>query len=314
MFSQDARPTLGMPRPGGPSEPITRRVAFRCASPRGRARASFAPVRPPAEAEISAPEFPPRLDWLGVPFLRMDRLLGQHAVLVEFWDFARVHSLRTLPYLRAWHERYAGAGLQVIGVHSPGYSFGRDREAVERAVERLALPYPVVLDPDLAVWRLYGNRGWPGRYLFDRRSLLRFLHYGEGEYLETELAIQECLLRDRPRAGASGAARPAAPRGRARRAARAPDRGHRASRRPRPPGAGARLGDGEDWLEAADAGAAASFSFSAGGAFAVLSGDDVEPGLYETDGTVTAEAPGLRLHGVQFTPAPPAPSGSPGGA
>ena len=75
-----------------------------------------------------------------------------------------------------------------------------------------------------------------------------------------------------------------------------------------------------DWRKArtgsrrADAGAAASFSFSAGGAFAVLSGDDVEPGLYETDGTVTAEAPGLRLHAVQFTPAPPAPSGSPGAA
>ena len=156
------------------------------------------------------------MDWLGVPFLRMDRLLGQHAVLVEFWDFARVHSLRTLPYLRAWHERYAGAGLQVIGVHSPGYSFGRDREAVERAVERLALPYPVALDPDLVLWGLYGNRGWPGRYLFDRRSLLRFLHYGEGEYLETELAIQECLLEVDPELELPGSARPAASRGRAR--------------------------------------------------------------------------------------------------
>ena len=150
-------------------------------------------MRPPTEAEIPAPEFPSGLDWLGVPFLRMDRLIGQHAVLVEFWDFARVHSLRTLPYLSAWHERYAEAGLQVVGVHSPGYSFGRDREVVERAVERLELPYPVLLDPDLAVWRRYGNRGWPGRYLFDRRSLLRFVHYGEGEYPQTELAIQECL-------------------------------------------------------------------------------------------------------------------------
>ncbi len=271
-------------------------------------------MRPPAEAEISAPEFPPRLDWLGVPFLRMDRLLGQHAVLVEFWDFARVHSLRTLPYLRAWHERYAGAGLQVIGVHSPGYSFGRDREAVERAVARLALPYPVVLDPDLALWGLYGNRGWPGRYLFDRRSLLRFLHYGEGEYLETELAIQEALLEVDPELELPAPLDPLRPED-------APgvllepqtadivlpaDRGRLDLVRD--------WGEGEDWLEAADAGAAASFSFSAGGAFAVLSGDDVEPGLYETDGTVTAEAPGLRLHAVQFTPAPPAPSGSPGAA
>ena len=72
--------------------------------------------------------------------------------------------------------------------------------------------------------------------------------------------------------------------------------------------------EGEDWIEAADAGAAAGFTFSAGGAFAVLSGGEVEPGLYETDGTVTAGAPGLRLHGVQFTPVPPAPSGSREGA
>ena len=72
--------------------------------------------------------------------------------------------------------------------------------------------------------------------------------------------------------------------------------------------------DGEDWIEAADAGAAASFSFSGGGAYAVLSGAGVEPGLYEVDGAVEAESPGLRLHGVQFTPAPPAPAGSPSGA
>ena len=69
-------------------------------------------------------------------------------MLVEFWDFARVHSLRTLPYLKEWHARYAEAGLDVIGVHSPGYSFGRDRDTVLRAVERLAIPYPVLLDPD----------------------------------------------------------------------------------------------------------------------------------------------------------------------
>ena len=265
-------------------------------------------VRPPAEAEIPAPEFPPGLDWLGAPFLRMDRLLGKHAVLIEFWDFARVHSLRTLPYLRAWHERYAEAGLQVIGVHSPGYSFGRDRETVERAVERLEVPYPVVLDPDLAVWRRYGNRGWPGRYLFDRRSLLRFVHYGEGEYLETELAIQECL----PEIDAGlELPEPLEP--------LRPEDAPGVLMEPQTadivlPGDRDRLElvrdwtDGEDWIEAADAGAAASFTFSAGGAFAVLSGDDVEPGLYETDGTVTAESPGLRLHGVQFTPAPPAPS------
>ncbi|HEU0024508.1 MAG TPA: redoxin domain-containing protein [Thermoleophilaceae bacterium] len=268
-------------------------------------------VRPPAEAEISAPEFPPRMEWLGVPFRQMDRLLGQHAVLVEFWDFARVHSLRTLPYLRAWHERYAEAGLAVIGVHSPGYSFGRDRGPVERAVERLEVPYPVVLDPDLQIWRLYGNRGWPGRYLFDRTGLLRFYHYGEGEYLDTELAIQECLGEIDDEVSYAQPLEPLRPED-------APG----VLLRPQTadvalPGDRHRLQlvcdwvDGEDWIEASDAGAAATFEFSAGGAYAVLSGGGVEPGLYETEGTVTAAAPGLRLHGVQFTPEPPGPSGSP---
>src|ERR687894_466741 len=106
-------------------------------------------MRPPDGLELPAPEFPSGITWLGVPFLRMDRLMGRHVVLVEFWDFARVNSLRTLPYLQAWHERYADAGLQVVGVHSPGYSFGRDRETVGRAVDRLEVPYPVALDPGL---------------------------------------------------------------------------------------------------------------------------------------------------------------------
>jgi len=265
-------------------------------------------VRAPAEAEIYAPEFPPRLEWLNVAFLRMNTLLGRGAVLVEFWDFARVNSLRTLPYLRAWHERYADVGLRVIGIHSPGYSFGRDRALVERAVERLDVRYPVVLDPDLEVWRLYGNMGWPGRYLFDRTGKLALFHYGEGEYLDTELAIQECVGEEME---------PLSP--------VRPEDAPGALLEPQTadivlPAERDRLelvrdwASGDDWIEAADAGAAASFRYRAGAAYAVLSGGGVEPGLYETEGTVEAESPGLRLHGVQFTPLPPAPDGSPSAA
>ena len=108
-------------------------------------------MRPPAEAEIYAPEFPRGLEWLNVAFLRMNTLMGRGAVLVEFWDFARINSLRTLPYLKEWHSRYAGDGLRVIGVHTPGYSFGRERDTVARAVERLEIPYAVALDPDYEV-------------------------------------------------------------------------------------------------------------------------------------------------------------------
>lgn len=269
-------------------------------------------MRPPDEAEIPAPEFPARMDWLGVAFLRMDRLLGRHAVLIEFWDYARVNSVRTLPYLAAWHERYSDTGLRVIGVHSPGYSFGRERENVERAVERLEVPYPVLLDPELEVWRLYGNRGWPGRYLFDRKGLLRHMHYGEGGYEESERAIQECLLELDPDAELPEPLEPL----------RSEDEPN-VLLQPQTadislPAERARLElvrdwtDGEDWIEAADAGAAARFDFRAGEAYSVLSGAGLEPGLYETDGEVVAESPGLRLHGVQFTPLPPpSPSESP---
>ena len=262
-------------------------------------------MRPPADAELPAPEFPAGLEWLGVAFLRMDRLMGRSAALVEFWDFARVNSLRTLPYLKAWHERYADGGLRVIGVHSPGYSFGRDRALVERAVDRLEVPYAVALDPDFAVWRLYGNRGWPGRYLFDRRGLLRYYHYGEGDYSGTELAVQEVLGEIEPELELPPLLEPLRPE-------------DAAGVLLEPQTADVSLPadrdrvelvrdwtNGEDFLEAADAGASATVEFRAGGAFAVLSGAGREPGLYETDGTVVAEEAGLRLHGFQFTVAPP---------
>ena len=264
---------------------------------------------PPEDTEIPAPEFPPELEWLGVPFLRMDRLIGRHAVLVEFWDFARINSLRTLPYLEAWHERYAEPGLQVVAVESPGYSFARDPDVAARAVERLGVPFAVALDPDFGVWRLYGNRGWPGRYLFDRRGILRYYHYGEGDYAGTELAVQELLREIDPDVELPRVLEPIRPED-APGALLEPQTADIAL-----PADRERLElvrdwiDGEDYIEAADAGASAVVtSFRAGGAWAVLSGAGFEPGLYESDGTVTAEEAGLRLHGFQFTPLPPSPS------
>jgi hypothetical protein len=122
----------------------------------------------------------------------MDKQRGR-PVLVEFWDFCRVNSLRTLPYVRAWHERYADAGLRVIGVHTGAYPPSRDEDEVRAAVARLEIPYPVVIDTDLKVWDLYGNEGWPARYLWDPRGALFSLHYGEGAYAETEAELQELL-------------------------------------------------------------------------------------------------------------------------
>ena len=266
-------------------------------------------LRAPANPPIPAPEFPPGVEWLNVPFLRVDKLLGRRAVLIEFWDFARINSLRTLPYMRAWHERYAAAGLATIGVHSPGYSFGRDGERVATAVRRLGIEYLVCLDPRFEVWRAYSVRGWPARYLFDRRGLLRWFHFGEGDYEGTELAIQELLREIDPELDPPEPLAPVRPEdapgivleAQTADVALPADRDRVELVRD--------WIDGEDYVEAEDAGAGASVSFRAGGAWAVLSeGGLEEPGLYEVDGTVEAESPGLRLHGVQFTPGPPAPS------
>jgi hypothetical protein len=152
---------------------------------------AWPPVRAPPHT-IPAPPFPRDLPWINVAPLRMDKQIGR-PVLVEFWDFCRVNSLRTLPYLTAWHERYADRGLRVIGIHTGGFAISRDEANVRRAVERLGVPYPVVIDAQMELWDFYGNEGWPARYLWDTRGALFSLHYGEGAYEETEHEIQELL-------------------------------------------------------------------------------------------------------------------------
>src|SRR3984893_681713 len=148
-------------------------------------------MRPPV-ADIAAPLFPAKLPWVNVAMLRMDQQLGR-PVLIEFWDFCRVNSIRTLPYLKAWHERYEPDGLRVIGVHSAGFAPSADAEHGRAAVPRLDVPCPVVVDVEHEIWSLYGNLGWPARYVFDQQGMLAHYHYGEGAYGETELAIQGLL-------------------------------------------------------------------------------------------------------------------------
>lgn len=144
---------------------------------------------------LSAPPIPARLEWVNVAMLRMDQQLGR-PLLLEFWDFCRANSLRTLDYVRAWHERYAGAGLRVISAHAGAYPPSQDPDQVRAAVARLGIEHPVVIDADFHLWRDYGNEAWPARYLFDQRLNLHSMHYGEGAYDETEAEI--CALLDVP--------------------------------------------------------------------------------------------------------------------
>ena len=148
-------------------------------------------MRAPIDS-IVAPAFPVKAPWVNVKTLRMDQR-PPRPVLIEFWDFCRPNSLRTLPYLRAWHERYAEAGLRVIGVHASGFAASADPAQVADAVARLGIEYPVMVDVDYALWQEYENLGWPARYLWNAEGLLFEYHYGEGAYAETERAIQELL-------------------------------------------------------------------------------------------------------------------------
>ncbi len=130
--------------------------------------------------------------WFNSPPLAMRQLRGR-VVLVEFWDYTCVNCIRTLPYVKEWHARYKEKGLTVIGVHTPEFLFARYETNVERGIEEFGLTYPVVVDSNNELWEAFANRYWPTKYLIDGEGYLRYAHFGEGAYQETEATIQELL-------------------------------------------------------------------------------------------------------------------------
>jgi thiol-disulfide isomerase/thioredoxin len=130
--------------------------------------------------------------WLNSEPLTADGLHGSVG-LVDFWTYSCVNWLRTLPYVRAWQERYRDRGLVVVGVHAPEFGFEHDLDNVRRAATELGVGYPVVIDNDFTIWRSFENHYWPAVYLVDRDGRVRFDHFGEGAYEETERAIQRLL-------------------------------------------------------------------------------------------------------------------------
>ena len=144
----------------------------------------------PTDSDLSALDRAPV--WLNSEPLTAEELRGR-VVLVDIWTYSCVNWLRTLPYVRAWAERYRHPGLVVVGVHCPEFGFEHDLDNVRRATHQLGVDYPVVIDNDFAIWQSLANRYWPALYLADRDGRIRFHHFGEGNYDKTERAIQQLL-------------------------------------------------------------------------------------------------------------------------
>jgi hypothetical protein len=147
----------------------------------------------PGRDNIAAPDLPSGIPWVGAEPESMPALTAGGPALVHFIDFAQLNSVRTLPYVIEWAERYRDAGLSVIGVQAPRFPFGAEPETVAAGLDRLGVGFPVAIDADRQLWNSYGCEGWPSLFLWSLGGALAWAHFGEGEYLETELAIQEEL-------------------------------------------------------------------------------------------------------------------------
>ncbi len=139
-----------------------------------------------------APEFKGISNWINSEPLTMSDLQGK-VVLIDFWTYTCVNCIRTFPFLKEWHAKYAGHGLVIVGVHSPEFDFEKLPENVARSTAESGLLYPIAQDNDFETWRAYSNRYWPAKYLIDHNGVVRYTHFGEGAYDETEHWIRDVL-------------------------------------------------------------------------------------------------------------------------
>src|SRR6202012_3360168 len=133
------------------------------------------------------------VEWLNSKPLTAEDLKGK-VVLVDFWTYSCINCLRSIPYIRAWAEKYRDHGLVVIGVHAPEFAFERNVDNVKSAIATLKIGYPVAIDNDYKIWRAFDNEYWPAHYFIDADGKVRHHHFGEGEYAESERVIQQLLV------------------------------------------------------------------------------------------------------------------------
>jgi cytochrome c biogenesis protein CcdA/thiol-disulfide isomerase/thioredoxin len=145
--------------------------------------------------EGSFPGFDGAAKWLNSPPLKRDQLKGK-VIVVDFWTYSCINCLRSVPYVEAWAEKYKNEGLVVVGVHTPEFAFEKDPANVAKSLADLKITYPVAVDSDYAIWKAFHNQYWPAHYFIDARGEIRYHHFGEGKYAESEAVIQQ-LLREK---------------------------------------------------------------------------------------------------------------------
>jgi thiol-disulfide isomerase/thioredoxin len=177
--STDNRDTTEAPPPSRPG--LLRSIAHRLAG-------DFAL---PVEGRLAS--FAGATGWLNSEQLTPEGLRGR-VVLVDFWTYTCINWLRTLPYVRAWHAKYASAGLTIVGAHTPEFGFERDLDNVTPRTKALGVEYPIAVDSDYGVWRSFNNHFWPAAYIADAEGRIRYHHFGEEAYAQQEMVIQQLLI------------------------------------------------------------------------------------------------------------------------
>ncbi|MGO2570866.1 MAG: cytochrome c biogenesis protein DipZ [Serratia proteamaculans] len=161
-----------------------------------------APARLPVQTAVDStpvlddfgemPALSGAVQWLNSPPLTAESLRGK-VVLVDFWTYSCINCLRTLPYVKAWAEKYRDQGLVVIGVHAPEFAFERDIGNVTKEAKKLGIDYPIAIDNNYSIWRAFNNQYWPAHYFIDANGHIRYQHFGEGDYAQSERVIQALL-------------------------------------------------------------------------------------------------------------------------
>jgi cytochrome c biogenesis protein CcdA/thiol-disulfide isomerase/thioredoxin len=181
-----------MPEGGGAMMSANAPTVAMNGNPGAMMKAAEAPAPKALPVEGSLPSLRGAVEWLNSPPLTPEQLKGK-VVLVDFWTYSCINCLRSIPYVRAWADKYRDQGLVVIGVHAPEFAFEKNIGNVKQAVAKLKIDYPVAVDNDYAIWRAFNNEYWPADYFIDAKGKIRHHFFGEGDYAESEKVIQQLL-------------------------------------------------------------------------------------------------------------------------